>query len=43
MKVRVQFWSGTSHDFIIPEDTLAVDFVAITAPVGGRIRKLEFL
>lgn len=43
MKVRVQFWSGTSQDFVVPEDILFVDFVNMAFEAGGKIRHLEFL
>ena len=43
MLVRVHFHSGAATDFIVPEDMLAVDFQLLAEPVGGKIRRLEFL
>ena len=30
------------REMVVPEDILLADFVARTAPIGGRIRRLEF-
>lgn len=43
MKVRVHFWSGTSQDFVVPEDILFIDFTNMAFEAGGKIRHLEFL
>lgn len=43
MKIRVHFRTGVVTDFIVPEDILAVDFQRLAEPVGGKIRRLEFL
>lgn len=43
MKIRVQFWSGTSQDFTVPENILFVDFTTMAFEAGGKIRSLEFL
>ena len=43
MKVRVHFWSGTSQDFVVPEDILFMDFTTMAFEAGGKIRSLEFL
>lgn len=43
MQVRVHFRTGVVTDFIIPEDMLAIDFQRLAEPVGGKIRRLEFL
>ena len=42
MPVRVYFVGGRVLDLVVPEDILLADFVARTAPIGGRIRRLEF-
>jgi hypothetical protein len=43
MKIRAHFWSGTSQDFVVPEDILFMDFINMAFEVGGKIRYLEFL
>ena len=43
MKVRVTYKSGQTQLFIVAEDMLVVDFQNLAEPLGGKIRRLEFL
>lgn len=43
MKVRVTYKSGLTQLFIVAEDILVADFQKLAEPLGGKIRRLEFL
>lgn len=43
MKVRVTYKSGKTQLFIVAADMLVVDFQKLVEPLGGKIRRLEFL
>ena len=43
MKTRVQYWSGTSQDFVVADDILHHKFTELAFAAGGKIRRLEFL
>ncbi len=43
MKIRVIYKSGKTQLFIVASDMLCVDFQKLVEPLGGKIRRMEFL